>query len=87
MIGVSKSFRKTFADTYWETFEMALTYPRKRVPEHGQLELGKEFFRYVDRSEELQRLRITFYNVEGTAARIRYNLLRLVGSYVARTLI
>jgi len=68
---VSKCFRKTFYNTYWETFEIALTYPRRRVPDPGQLNLGVESARYVSRVTELHGLRKTFWNLQGTAACIR----------------
>ena len=72
LIGVSKSFRSTFYNTYWDTFEIALTYPRRRPPEPGQLDLGMESPRYVSRVNELQGLRKTFWNLKDTAACIRY---------------
>lgn len=86
LIGVSKSFRRTFYDTYWETFEMALTYPRRRVPELSRLELGTEPPRYVSRIKELQGLRQAFWSTEGIGARIRYARLGLVGSYLFQML-
>ncbi|KAF9645657.1 hypothetical protein BDM02DRAFT_484020 [Thelephora ganbajun] len=71
LIGVSKCFRRTFYNTYWETFEIALTYPRKRAPDPSQLDLGIDPARYVSRVNELQGLRKTFWNLQATAACIR----------------
>lgn len=87
LIGVSKSFRKTFYNTYWETFEIALTYQRRRVPEPGSLELGTEPARFVSRLNELQGLRKMFYDHKQTAACIRYDRLSLLGLCLSRTLI
>lgn len=77
LIGVSKSFRKTFYRTYWETFEMALTYPRKRLPEPSPLDPGAEPARHVSRVKELQGLRKTFWNLRDTAACIRTLTFRI----------
>ena len=87
LIGVSKSFRKTFYHTYWETFEMALTYPKKRLPEPSLLDPGAEQARYAPRVKELQGLRQTFWNLRDTAACIRYDLLGLVGACLYQALI
>jgi hypothetical protein len=87
LIAVSKSFRKTFYNTYWDTFEMALTYPRRRAPEPGSLDLGTESPRYVSRVNELQGLRKTFWNHKETAACIRYDRLGLAGPHLSQPLI
>jgi len=88
LIGVSKCCRSTFYNTYWETFEIALTYPRRRVPDPDQLDLGMESARYVSRVTELQGLRKTFWNLQNTtAACIRYDPLGPVGLFVSQTLI
>ena len=87
LIGVSKCFRKTFYDTYWDTFEMALTYPRRRAPEPGSLDLGIDSSRYVSRVNELQGLRKTFWNLKDTAACIRYDRLDLAERCSFQTLI
>lgn len=87
LIGVSKCFRKTFYTTYWDTFEMALTYPRRRVPDLGQFDLGTDSARYVSRVNELLGLRRTFWTLKGTAAFIRYDLLDPCGAIVVPTLI
>ena len=87
LIGVSKSFRRTFYNTYWETFEIALTYPNKRAPEPGQLDLGTESSRSLHRLKELQGLRKTFWNMKDTAACIRYGLLGLGRLHFSQTLI
>jgi len=71
LIGVSKCCRKTFYNTYWETFEMALTYLRRRVPDPGQLDLGMESARYVSRVSELHGLRKMFWNLQDIAASVR----------------
>jgi hypothetical protein len=84
LIGVSKCFRKTFYNTYWETFEMALTYPRKRAPDPAQLDLGTEPARYVSRVNELQGLRKMFWNLRGVASCLRYGLC---GALLVPTLI
>lgn len=73
LIGVSKCCRNTFYNTYWETFEIALTYPRKRVPDPGPFDLGMETARNVSRVSELQGLRKTFWNLPATAACVRYD--------------
>jgi len=87
LIGVSKCFRKTFYNTYWETFEMALTYPRKRAPDPGQLDLGMEPARYVSRLNEFHGLRKMFWNLPGTASCVRYDLSGLCGALFVPTLI
>ena len=74
LIGVSRSFRTTFHTAYWDTFEIALTYPRRRAPDLGLLELGMESARYVSRVNELQGLRKMFWNLPATAACVRYDL-------------
>ena len=60
---------------YWETFEIALTYPRKRGPGPDQFDLGVEPARYVSRVNELQGLRKTFWNLQDTATCVRYDPL------------
>jgi len=87
LIGVSKCFRRTFYNMYWETFEIALTYPRRRAPDPGQLDLGTESARYVSRVNELHGLRKTFWYLGDTAARVRYALLGLCGAVFVPTLI
>ena len=79
LIGVSQSFRRTLFKTYWETFEIALTYPRGRLPDPGSLEPGTESPRYVSRVKELQGLSKMFWNFQDTAACIRYGPLSPVG--------
>ena len=81
LIGVSRSFRRTLYHTYWETFEIALTYPRRRLPEPGELEMGTECPRYVSRTSELQGLRKTLWNLQDTASCIRYGPSGLVGPF------
>lgn len=81
LIGVSRSFRRTLYHTYWETFEIALTYPRRRLPEPGELEMGTECPRYVSRTTELQGLRKTLWNLQDTASCIRYGPSGLVGPF------
>jgi len=73
LIGVSKCCRNMFHNTYWETFEMALTYPRKRVTDPSQLDLGMESARFVPRLRELQGLRKTFWNLQNIAHSVRYD--------------
>ena len=75
LIGVSKCCRRTFYNTYWETFEIALTYPRRRAPDPDQFELGTDSARYVSRINELQGLRKMFWNMKSTAECIRYDPL------------
>jgi hypothetical protein len=87
LISVSRSFRKTLHNIYWETFEIALTYPRRRLPEPGQLELGAECPRFVSRTSELQGLRKTFWNLRDTASCIRYDPSGFVGLFLSRALI
>jgi len=88
LIGVSKCFRSTFYDSYWETFEMALTYPRRRAPDPGQLDSGAtESLRIVPRVKELHGLRKMFWNLRGTAACLRYDLLDHRGASFVPTLI
>jgi hypothetical protein len=82
LAGVSKCCRRMFYETYWETFEIALTYPRRRVPDPDQLDLpGMESARYVSRVNELQGLRKTFWNLQNTAACVRYDPLGLCGAF------
>ncbi|KAF9789813.1 hypothetical protein BJ322DRAFT_1044359 [Thelephora terrestris] len=71
LISVSRSFRKTLHNIYWETFEIALTYPRRRLPEPGELEPGAECPRFVSRTSELQGLRKTFWFLPDIASCIR----------------
>lgn len=87
LIGVSKCFRKTFYNTYWETFEIALTYPRRRMPDPGQLDLGIEPARHVSRVNELQGLRKMFWNLPHTASYVRYDLPDLCGAPLVPALI
>jgi hypothetical protein len=74
LIGVSRAFRSTFHTAYWETFEIALTYPRRRTPDPRLLEIGEDSARYVSRVNELQGLRKMFWNLPATAACVRYDL-------------
>ena len=76
LIGVSKCCRNMFHNTYWETFEMALTYQRKRVPDPGQFDLGMESARWVSRLKELQGLRKTFWTLQNVAHTVRYDNVR-----------
>lgn len=88
LIGVSKSFRKTFYNTYWHTFEMALTYPKRRLPDRGQLDLDLGMgSRYVSRVKELQGLRKTFLGPEGTGTCVRCDQLGLEASFLSQSLI
>ena len=87
LIGVSKCFRKTFYNTYWETFEMALTYQRRRAPDPDQLDLGTDSARYVSRINELQGLRMMFWNHRGISDCVRYDFLGLCGALFVPTLI
>ena len=87
LIGVSKCFRKTFYSTYWETFEIALTYPRRRAPDPGLLDSGTESPRTVPRVSELHGLRKMFWNLRDTAACVRYDLLAHCGTLFVPTLI
>ena len=80
LIGVSKCCRRTFYNTYWETFEIALTYPRRRTEaDPNQFDLGMEPARHVSRMNELQGLRKTFWNLKTTAACVRYDMLGPAG--------
>ena len=87
LIGVSKCCRNTFYNMYWETFEIALTYPRRRVPDPVQFGLGTESARYVSRVNELQGLRKAFWNLRGIAASIRYDPLGSCRAYLSQVLI
>ena len=87
LICVSKCSRRTFYNTYWETFEMALTYPRRRAPDPDRLDLGMESARYVSRSNELHGLRKTFWSLPDIASRVRYDLPGLCGTFLIPTLI
>lgn len=66
---------------------MALTYPRRRAPDPGQLDLGMGSARYVSRVNELQGLRKTFWNLPDIASRVRYDLSGLCGALLVPTLI
>ena len=87
LIGVSKCCKSTFYNTYWETFEIALTYPRRRVSDPDQFDLGTDSARYVSRVNELQGLRKTFWNLKTTAACIRYDPLGSCRALLSQALI
>ena len=66
---------------------MALTYPRRRVPDLGQLDLGIESTRHVSRVSELHGLRKMFWNLRDTASCLRYDLPSLCGALLVPMLI